>query len=270
MPFAPLSVRNTNVSREAPTTTPDRIAVLLRVVRVLLGYGRHLAGTVRRRAATPSFTTIAACFGTLDLSVILAHLHRGILRALALQHVLLARAASGHDIGFAGTRIRVRDPRPAPADQDAISQPAPPAAPKPARWPSRRSAWDDVADFHTPTLAQLEAQVRRRPLGRTIVDICLDLAVVPGFCAGPFWNELFDTVQGYGGSMAVLMRERCRREDVFSLEQDRHPAQAWNWWDLRRQVVRQALGFFIGEEPTIPSSPSAALALPAPVATRPP
>ena len=46
-----------------------------------------------------------------------------------------------------------------------------------------------------PTPEDLEAQVRRRPLGRTLVDICLDLAVVPGFCAGPFWNELFDSIR---------------------------------------------------------------------------
>ena len=255
------------MNRETPTTLPDRIATVLSVVRVLLGYGRHLAGTVRHRAAAPSFTPIAACFGTIDLPVILAHLHRGILRALALQHVLLARAASGRDIDFA--RIRVRNVTPAPAEA-AGQQPPAPAARKPARRPPRHFLWDDAADIHTPTLAQLEAQVRRRPLGRTIVDICLDLAVVPGLCTGPFWNQLFDAVQGYGGSIAALMKERYRRENAFSQEQDRHPTRRWNPSDLRRDMVRLVLGFFIGEEPVIPFSPSAALAPAAPVATRPP
>jgi hypothetical protein len=51
----------------------------------LLGFGRHLLDTVRQRAATPTFPIIAACFGTANLSTILAHLNRGILRATALQ-----------------------------------------------------------------------------------------------------------------------------------------------------------------------------------------
>jgi hypothetical protein len=253
------------VIREVSSPTiPDRIATLLSVVRVLLGYGRHLAATVTHRAAAPSFTTIAACFGTIDLAVILAHLQRGILRATALQHVLLARADSGRDIELARARIRARNATSAPADSTERQQPTPRAARKAAPRPSRRSPWDDIADFHTPTLAQLEAQVRRRPLGRTLVDICLDLAVVPGLCAGPFWNELFDAVRCYGGSIAALMRERCKREEAFSQEQDRHPVRGWNWWDGRRQTVRQALGFFIGEEPVIPLSPSASSHRPRP------
>jgi hypothetical protein len=258
------------VNREAPPTIPGRTAALLGVVRVLLGYGRHLAGTVRHRASAPSFTTIAACFGTIELSVIFAHLHRGILRALALQHVLLARADRGHDVDFVRARIRARDPSPAPADRAADQRPTPPTARKAARRPPRRSPWDDIDDFHTPTLAQLEAQVRRRPLGRTIVDICLDLAVVPGFCTGPFWNELFDAIRCHGGSIASLMRERCKREEAFSREQDRHPTRGWNWSDLRSETIRQVLGFFIGEQPVIPLRPPAALAPPVPVATRPP
>jgi hypothetical protein len=37
--------------------------------------------TVRQRATAPNFNAIAACFGTANLSTILAHLNRGILRA---------------------------------------------------------------------------------------------------------------------------------------------------------------------------------------------
>jgi hypothetical protein len=93
--------------------------------------------------------------------------------------------------------------------------------------------------------------VRGRPFGRTIVDMCLDLAVVPGFCTGTFWNELFDILQCYSGSIATLMRERCRREDAFGREQDSHPTHGWNWSDRRRETTRQVLGFLIGEPPVI-------------------
>jgi hypothetical protein len=232
---------------------PERIAGLLRVVRILLDYGRHLADTVRQRAAAPSFTSIAACFGTLNLPVILAHLQRGLLRAAALERVLLARAASGRDIEFAGPRRR------APAPEGKAATPATPTAvPRSAR----RMSWDDLAEFDNPAQQQIERQVRRRPVGRTILDICLDLAVVPGLCTGPFWNELFEVMQWYGGSIAALMRERCRREEAFEREQDRCRTQGWDWWRPRLDMIRQALGFLVGEPPVVPPAlaPAAALA----------
>ena len=80
------------------STVPNRIAFLLQAVDILLGYGHHLLNTIRHRATTPTFTTIAASFGTANVATILAHLNRGILRAAALERVLLARAATGHDI----------------------------------------------------------------------------------------------------------------------------------------------------------------------------
>src|ERR1700761_5106539 len=80
------------------TTLPNNIEVLLHACRILLGYGRHLIDTVRQRAVAPRFNAIAACFGTAHLSTISAHLTRGLLRAIALERVLLARAAAGEDI----------------------------------------------------------------------------------------------------------------------------------------------------------------------------
>ena len=84
-------------------TMPTRIAALLHTVRILLGFGRHLAQIAPHRSASPDFNAIAACFGTGRLDAILAHLQRGILRAMALERVLLARAARGRDIGAART-----------------------------------------------------------------------------------------------------------------------------------------------------------------------
>jgi hypothetical protein len=240
------------VTCDAPATIPERIAPLLHAVRVLLGYGRHLADTVRHRAAAPGFAAIAACFGTANLSLILAHIQRGILRAAALERVLLARAAAGRDLAFPKPRIRTVDRPPAPTDA-ADRDPAPPA-PRPA---APRPAWrlppDHPANFHTPTLEELEAQARRRPLGRTIVDICLDLGVVPGLCTGAFWNELFDLIRCHGGSVATLVLERWRREQAFHQEQDRHPTPGWTVVHLGREAIRQVLGFFIGEHPARPS-----------------
>src|ERR1700677_1854020 len=86
------------VETVAARTIPARIAALLHTVGILLGFGRHLAATAQHRSVSPGFNAIAACFGTRRLFAILAHLERGILRATALENVLLARAARGRDI----------------------------------------------------------------------------------------------------------------------------------------------------------------------------
>jgi hypothetical protein len=110
-----------------------------------------------------------------------------------------------------------------------------------------------------PTLQDLERQVRRRPIGRTIFDICLDLAVVPGFCHSAFWNELFDIMTYFGGSIDKLMREKSHREKAFSNQQDCNPKATWDWVNMSRDALRQVLGFFIGEPPVNPLDPAAAI-----------
>ena len=241
---------------------PERIAALLHTVGILLGFGRHLAETATQRSASTDFNAIAVGFGTGRLAAILAHLQRGILRAMALERVLLARAASGRDIDYAAPRERAPTP-PAAPEQAPAGQPAEapagqhaefpagqpaeaPAAQKPAARPSRPPGWNDPELF-MPTLEELEKQVRRRALGRTLVDICLDMAVVPGFCTGSFWNQLFDGIRLYGGRVANLMQEKVLREKAFSREQDRKVGSNWDWQTLKRDARRRVLGFFIGE-----------------------
>ena len=63
------------------------------------------------------------------------------------------------------------------AGQQAAGQPADAQVARPAtERPSRRPGWNDPELF-LPTPEEFDAQVRRRPLGRTLVEICLDLAV---------------------------------------------------------------------------------------------
>jgi hypothetical protein len=240
----PASPTDPPPDRPAPTM-PARIAALLHTVRVLLGFGRHLARTAEHRSASPSFNAIAACFGTSRLATILAHLQRGILRATALERVLLARAASGRDLTFVEPRVRSPAPPAAPPDPHAAQPADAPIARKAAR-PSRPRGWNNP-ELYMPTPQELEAQVRRRPLGRTLVDICLDLSVAPGFCTSQFWNELFDGIISHGGSLATLMREKFGRQEAFCKEQDRKPGSNWDWQAMGREAHRRVLGFFIGE-----------------------
>jgi len=244
---------------------PANIGVLLHAVRTLLTYGRHLVDTVRQRSTAPGFNTIAACFGTANLSTILAHLNRGILRCIALERVLLARAATGKDIDYSARRSLTTEEYLARMDA-AHAQPEQPTAAAPttrkhAPRPSRPAGWNDPELF-MPTLEDLERQMRRRPIGRIILDISLDLAVVPGFCHSQFWNELFDIMNWFGGGNSVdrLMREKTRRREAFANEQDRNPKASWDWIRPSRDDLRQILGFFIGEPPVNPLDPAAAIA----------
>jgi hypothetical protein len=236
-------------------TIPARIAALLHTVRVLLGFGHHLAETATHRSAGTDFNAIAVCFGTGRVYAILAHLQRGILRATALERVLLARAARGRDISCFVPRERAAAAavvsEDAPAGQPVKAQ----AERKQVARPSRPAGWNDPELF-MPTLEELEAQVRRRGLGRTLVEICLDLAVVPGFCDGSFWNELFSGIRLYGGSVASLMKEKSRREVAFCKEQDRKLGSNWDWQKMGRDALRRMLGFFIGEAGVDPLDPA--------------
>ena len=236
---------------------PHNITVLLHAVRILLGFGRHLVETVHQRATNPNFNAIAACFGTANLSTILAHLNRGLLRAAALERVLLARAATGKDIDFVERRARTPLPEPTPADAQPTAETH--TTHKRTPRPSRPAGWNDPELF-MPTLQDLEHQARRRPIGRTVLDICLDLAVVPGFCHSAYWNELFDIITYLGGRIDKLMRQKARRREAFSHEQDRKRDANWDWLNPTRDALRQILGFFIGEPPVNPLDPAAAIA----------
>jgi len=93
---------------------------------------------------------------------------------------------------------------------------------------------------------------------------------VPGFCTGPFWNTLFDSIRLRGGSIATLMREKTRREEAFCREQDGKPGSNWDWQKMGREALRRVLGFFIGEVAEDPSDTLQELYAPAAVATGPP
>jgi len=260
----------------ASRTLPARLAALLHVVRVLLGHGRRLTQTVPERAANVEFATLAAVWGTYTLPTILARLQRGILRAMALERYLLARAAKGREIGF----VYYKDPRdctparpPAePATEGAqdgesasevVDGRAKPAKPGPDERAPRRPAFDPD-DLRIPGPEELDAEVRRRPFGRTILAICMDLAVIPSFCTGPFWNQISDTLMNYGGSFITLFKIREYRETSFQKERDKKP-DTWDftWRHPPPEIVRRVLGYMIGETPVLdPFDPLLATAPP--------
>jgi len=169
---------------------PARIAAVLVLLDILFNYASHLTATLRYRAAARGFSSIAQFFGTAGLPVILARLARGILRIQALRRVLLARAERGRELVAIQRRKRA-EPRP------GLKLPQPPDArpetPPPAR--TGRTDADEAPDpANLPTLEQLEAEIRRHPIGQAMADICRDLGISARLCEGNFWTELYQAI----------------------------------------------------------------------------
>ncbi|MGA3404086.1 MAG: hypothetical protein ABSC95_33190, partial [Acetobacteraceae bacterium] len=192
---------------------------------VLAGYGRHLAETLEQRAVARGFATIARCFGTVAIDTILAHIHRGLMRAIALEahihrglmraialeRMLRTRAARGRDLPILAPRAASsREPQAqdaadtgqtagsaAPAEltpaQDAAAQAA--ARQAAARLARRLARTEPLTLDSLPCMEAIEAEVRRSPVGRTIAAICRDLGIAPSLCDGMFWNRLFDAIR---------------------------------------------------------------------------
>ncbi len=228
---------------------PENIAHLLAIIHVLLGYGLHLAQTLEHRAVARGFSVIAQFFGTARVATIRARLCRGLLRAMALEQVLLARAARGRDLVIS----RRREPAPRAA-QPAAVQPAAATAESqpPRRRPARNPDPDEEPDpANLPTVEQFVAEIRRRPIGRALADICADLGISPSLCQGNFWFEITCGIMWYRGNLPKLMKGFRRREIHFcDTEADRNPALGWP--EPTRAGIRRSLGFFIGEPPVTP------------------
>ena len=165
----------------APTTEPSRSFRLLDLVRKLIDYGRELAATIRQRtAADPIFAK--ARFGTTDLALLFARIARGLQLANALEARVL-RSAAQLDAG--------------PAQGRARSAPRAPAAP-------RVAAEADPGLAHLPTPEQIAAEVRRKPIGAVIADICRDLGITGSH---PLWREVQRAIIMHGGNLARLVSD---------------------------------------------------------------
>ena len=167
------------------------------------------------------------------------------------------------------TTFTLWSPGPLPPEWADLPVRPPPAEAPPQPAPAYHAAWTPPLTLETlPSLEQLEAEVRRRSVGQTIIDICLDLGVSPSLCSGPFWNRLLDAIQHYRGALPKLMWEMRRRERRFEKEDWKYPRLPLPEQTLAG--IREVLGFRIGEQPVDPFRPALSPYATTPAATGPP
>jgi hypothetical protein len=186
----------------APANPPDppldraaagastRSGRLLGLVRKLIIYGKHLAGTLQNRPPAETLFSITRCFGTISIAVILARITRGLRIAAALEARLANRPAR---------------PEGCPASARAAS-PRKPRKPRPVA--PRPSDDRDPLLACLPTAEEIAARIRRRPVGAVLVDICGDLGITANH---PLWREITQVLIENGGSLASLFKDLFKR-----------------------------------------------------------
>ena len=163
------------------TAVPTRARGLLGLVRKLIDYAMTLTGTLQRPDATAAErANLKMDFGTRDLALIAARITRGLMLAVALEARLL---------GWVAREDKRPNASAAPMPTNAPPPPTPvrdrsPRKPRPAARPV-----DDPASLlaRMPTAEEIAEQIRRRPIGAVIADICLDLGILPDH---PLWRDV--------------------------------------------------------------------------------
>ena len=195
----------------ASTATPlSRTAHLLFLVRTLIDYGFELAATLRQRSNSNGLRVLTRPSGTADLKLIFARITHGLRLAGALEERLMRHPVP-------------EEKKPASADASAPRAPSrrrPRAARPAARWGDNPDL--DLANL--PTAEQIAAEIRRRPVGAVIADICRDLGIVFGH---PLWRDLMLAIISNRGSLARLSKDIFKRLRRFRIVSPPGADPAW-------------------------------------------
>lgn len=186
------SGQTTDPDRPAPTPADatTRTGRLLGVLRALILHGKQLAARLQQRAAATNLAGIICSFGTTDIARILASITRGLHLATALEAKVASRP--------------VRQPA-APADAESTPSRGQPRPITPA---DQTAPEIDPRIVNLPNPEDIAAQIRRRPAGAVIADICRLLGIVP---ADPLWRQISLVVMENGGSFLKLYKEAMDR-----------------------------------------------------------
>jgi hypothetical protein len=174
-----------------PASTDRRgcLARLLGLVRKLIDHGKQLTVAIGQRSLANDPALAGCRFGTGDIALILSRITLALQRATALEARLLRSAARP-------------DPKPRP------SRASPPRAARAPREAPQEPAEADPRLARMPTTEQIAAEIRRRPVGAVIADICRDLGIMADH---PLWRELRLAIMLHGGSLTGLFRDMFKR-----------------------------------------------------------
>ena len=156
-----------------------RVARLLHIVQRLVAYGTKMIDIYQRGATTHQCFSAVFRFGTKDLQLILARMRCGLQRAALFQERLNRYVERGKDIPL---------PRPEPLSAPARVR----AALSPAEAEARKARRKILSLI--PTAEEIAEQVRTRPLGTVIGDICYDLGLAAGLMDYSLWEELVNAI----------------------------------------------------------------------------
>jgi hypothetical protein len=193
------SAANTSGLPSQPQPAPlGNADLLLHLIHQLILFGRRLVDKVERSFDTPQFHEVCCIFGSGDVELILTRLFRGLQLATALGRYLAERASSGRDI------------EPPPLRSSTPRRASAPAEAGPAR---TRTPWpnDDALPVRLLTEAELDALVRRRPIGVTLIDIGKDFSLTPGELGYELWREFMLAVVDYNGNILALHNHTVQR-----------------------------------------------------------
>jgi hypothetical protein len=181
---------------------PSRSAHLRGLVQALIAFASALVENLATPAHPKVHADIARRFGTTNLGLITARIARGLLMAMALNR-RLARIAKKLD-----------SPAAQKTSMGAVAlrtRPAKPRAPRPS---ATHPNADDAAPLaRLPTAEEIAVQIRHRPIGRVIEDICRDLGILP---SDPLWRDLQLPIIANGGNLVRLFKQVSKRVTSYA------------------------------------------------------
>ena len=104
-----------------------------------------------------------------------------------------------------------------PATLATLTAPSP-RQPRAAQPEDGSAAAGEPRIARLPTPGDIAAEIRCRPIGAVLADICRDLGIVP---SNPLWRELSAAIISYGGNLTTLVEDIA---DRFGLSLTRPPA----------------------------------------------
>jgi len=191
--------------QEATATRPplNSLSRFMTVLQKIIEYGHRLTTLFDQAADTVSAAERFLHFGTTDVTLILARIKRGLLRAQVLEMSLqrdptLIKDSLCDYPAPPLSGIRPPGPRPAPTHT------------RPTR-AEREDADNQALLARMPSVAEIAEQIRHRNPGDVLFDICRDLGIMPSH---PLYMEISCLAIVHGGNtvpMSSLFGYRIRR-----------------------------------------------------------